>query len=235
MNALNQGFLLHRREYRETSYLADFFTVELGKVSAVVKGVRGSKSQRKGLLQPFQPLQISFAGRHQLKNVHQLEAEEAAVALRGKAMFCGLYLNEILNRTLADELPAPELYQTYVESLLRLSNCADDELEPLLRCFEFTLLSELGYGIDWLCDAETGNKIVADATYCFIREQGFQQLHFQQAGANSFAGEVILKVHQQLWDKQSLRCAKVVSRISMSALLGSKPLKSRELFLIEPT
>ncbi|MDU0354167.1 recombination protein O N-terminal domain-containing protein [Paraglaciecola aquimarina] len=49
------GFLLHRREYRETSYLTDFFTAELGKISAVVKGVRGSKGDKKVYCNHFSP------------------------------------------------------------------------------------------------------------------------------------------------------------------------------------
>ena len=36
------AFVLHRRAYRETSYIVDFFTLEQGKVSAVAKGDRKS-------------------------------------------------------------------------------------------------------------------------------------------------------------------------------------------------
>ena len=43
------GFVLHRRSYRETSYLTDLFTLELGKVSAVARGVRGNKGDKKSL------------------------------------------------------------------------------------------------------------------------------------------------------------------------------------------
>ena len=71
------GFLLHRRAYRETSFLVNLFTVENGKVSAIVKGVRGSKSDKKSLLQPFQPLLIGVSGRYELKNLQQVESTGA--------------------------------------------------------------------------------------------------------------------------------------------------------------
>ena len=43
------AFVLHRRPYRETSYIVDFFTLQEGKISAVAKGVKNSKSDRKSL------------------------------------------------------------------------------------------------------------------------------------------------------------------------------------------
>ena len=63
------AFVLHRRPYRETSYIVDFFTLQEGKISAVAKGVKNSKSDRKSLLQPFQPLNVQLAGKSDLKNL----------------------------------------------------------------------------------------------------------------------------------------------------------------------
>ena len=77
------GFLLHKRSYRETSYLTDLFTLELGKVSAVARGVRGNKSDKKSLLQSFQPLFLSVSGKHELRNLNQLESAGAMLNLVG--------------------------------------------------------------------------------------------------------------------------------------------------------
>lgn len=230
-----EGFLLHRREYRETSYLADFFTLEQGKISAVVKGVRGKKTTKNALLQPFQPLQLLFFGNNELKSLNKIEPADKAMALLGKGMFCGMYLNELLNRALAPELPQVEIYQAYLQSLAALKSATDADFEPLLRDFEFCLLNELGYGVDWYSDSQTQAPIQAELMYCYIHEQGFQQQHFSQGGQNSFSGETIEKVSRKIWDNASLRCAKVVSRIAITGLIGNKPLKSRELFLSQPT
>ncbi|MEC8417605.1 MAG: recombination protein O N-terminal domain-containing protein, partial [Pseudomonadota bacterium] len=43
------AYVLHRRPYRETSYIVDFFTLEEGRISAVAKGVKNSKSDKKSL------------------------------------------------------------------------------------------------------------------------------------------------------------------------------------------
>jgi len=50
-NGWLNAYVLHRRPYRETSYIVDFFTLEEGRVSAVAKGVKNSKSDKKSLLQ----------------------------------------------------------------------------------------------------------------------------------------------------------------------------------------
>jgi DNA repair protein RecO (recombination protein O) len=224
------GFLLHRRAYRETSYLLDIFTLELGKVSAVAKGVRGSKGDKKSLLQAFQPLLVSLYGKHELKNLRQVEARSPMLVLTGKAMFAAMYLNEVLNRTLGVEQAHPQLFELYQQSLINLSRGGD--LEPILREFELGLLNEQGYGLDFRHDCQSGELIQAQHYYTLVVEQGFQQLPEALQTTNCFLGENLQKIADYQWDKASLSCAKRISRMAMAPLLGAKPLKSRELFRI---
>ena len=222
------GFLLHRRPYRETSYLADLFTLEAGKVSAVVKGVRGSKSDKKSLLQAFQPLLLSIKGKHQLKNLNQLESNGAMLPLAGKTMFSAMYINELLNRLLISDIPHQELFSLYQQSLELLAKGGD--IEPILRQFELGLLQELGYGLDLQHDYESGAELEPTAFYCFILEHGLQRCPIPLNSPNYFSGIALLKVSRLDWDKSSLQCAKYLTRLTLSPLLGDKPLKSRELF-----
>lgn len=228
MNGL-QGFLLHRRPYRETSYLADFFTLEQGKVSAVVKGVRNSKSDRKSLLQGFQPLQLSFSGRHELKNLVQIEASGKAYPLQATALYCAMYLNELLNRALQPDLSCESLYQGYRQALQGLSE--GNKPEPTLREYELTLLHELGFALDLSQDFESGEAIVADAQYQFIPQQGVRAAHQLPAGIKVVSGQLLLDIHQGHWHKASLQAAKWLNRQALVELIGDKPLKSRELFI----
>lgn len=68
------AYVLHRRPYREASYIVDFFTLEEGRVSAVAKGVKNSKSDKKSLLQPFQHLRLQLSGKSELKTYVTLKA-----------------------------------------------------------------------------------------------------------------------------------------------------------------
>lgn len=222
------GFVLHRRAYRETSYLTDLFTLEMGKVSAVVKGVRGSKSDKKSLLQSFQPLLLSISGKHELRNLNQLESAAKMLRLSGNQLFCAMYLNELLNRLLPKEVPHPELYEYYYQSLKVLQN--DCEIEPCLRQFELLLLDELGYGLDLNHDFETGQGIEANLNYCLVLEQGIKVIGHESVGSNRFSGESLIAMSNNNWTTNSLKCAKYITRAALAHLLGHKPLKSRELF-----
>ena len=103
------AYVLHKRPYRETSMLVDFFTLEQGRVSAVAKGARGnSKSDRKSLLQGFQKAELDLSGRSNLKNLGKIEASGAVIRLSEKALYCGFYLNEILSRALPEAEPFEE-------------------------------------------------------------------------------------------------------------------------------
>ena len=222
------AMVLHRRPYRETSYLLDVLTLEWGKLAMVCKGVRNSKSDKKSLLQPFQPLSLSAYGRHELKNLSLVEATQGQYTLQGKALFSAMYLNELLNRALPREVPCPDVYQAYVASLQRLQ--AKDSIEIVLREFEFNLLTELGYGLDWTAECHSGEPLSPELYYRYLPESGFERLVQPDRGRNRFSGADLLKVAGNQWDKTSLSVAKQISRLAFSPILGSKPLKSRELF-----
>jgi DNA repair protein RecO (recombination protein O) len=227
------GFVLHRRAYRETSYLTDLFTFELGKVSAVAKGVRGNKSDKKSLLQSFQPLLLSISGKHELRNLHQLESAGSMLQLVGNQLFSAMYLNELLNRVLPKEVPHPELFLSYQQSLKWLAKGGD--IEPCLRQFELLLLDDMGYGIDLTQEYENDKTVEPNVDYCLVLENGIRRIDMIGQGAhtqgtNRFSGEALLQVSKNVWTPNSLQCAKRITRMALSPLLGRKPLKSRELF-----
>jgi DNA repair protein RecO (recombination protein O) len=227
------GFVLHRRAYRETSYLTDLFTFELGKVSAVARGVRGNKGDKKSLLQSFQPLLLSISGKHELRNLHQLESAGSMLQLVGHQLFSAMYLNELLNRVLPKEVPHPELFLSYQQSLKWLANGVD--IESCLRQFELFLLDDMGYGIDLKQEYENGKAVEPNVDYCLVLENGIRRIDVigqksHPQGTNRFSGEALLQVSNNIWTPNSLQCAKRITRMALSPLLGRKPLKSRELF-----
>ena len=222
------GFILHRRPYRETSFILDIFSLEWGKVSAVGKGIRGAKNDKKSLLQAFQPLLLSLSGKHDLKNLQQVEAIAPSFNFQGERLFCAMYINELLNRLLAHDIAQAELFSLYQNTLAALAG--EQSVEPILREFELSLLAELGYGIDFLQDSESGRDIEAEGHYMFIHEQGWIAAMPGQNGRLHFSGETLLQLANLDWTPASLQCAKQLTRFCLSRLLGDKPLKSRELF-----
>ena len=154
---LQPAYILHTRNYRDSSLIVDFLTPDHGRVSGVVKGVRASSKsakQRRSLCQPLVPLVISWSGKTDLKTITHLEGRSVPVSLQGPRLFSGLYVNELLTRLLQPQDHHPELYTLYEWVLKGLLE--EPLIDVVLRRFEFRLLDELGYGVDLNRDSESG-------------------------------------------------------------------------------
>ncbi len=236
--AYQSAFLLHHRPFRDSSVIAEFFTVEWGRVPAVVKAARGSSTRMRQMaanMQPFQQLQVSLSGKGELKTLISVESEKT-FNLQGRNLFAALYLNELTLRLLHRLDPYPDLWLLYRASLQRLS--VSPALESVLRVYELGLLQQLGYGFVFDVDASSGESIHADEAYCFEAERGFikQTGLALYAGQATIAGRDLLSLSQGAksaaaeWTASELRILKRICRQALAPLLGSKPLKSRELF-----
>mgnify|MGYP000335182241 CR=1 FL=1 len=58
------------------------------------------KCDKKSLLQSFQLLLLSVSGRHELRNLNQLESAGPRLQLGGNQLFSAMYINEVHNRLL---------------------------------------------------------------------------------------------------------------------------------------
>lgn len=221
------GYVLHRRSYRETSFLVDFFTLELGKVRVVAKGVRGAKSDRKSLLQPLQSLKLQLTGRGDLKNLKTIEANASSVPLTGQALFCAFYVNELVNRLMPEGLASESVYNGYQAALHALNH--SDDVEPVLRQFEFIVLEEMGVMPDLGYEANGGDAISPSAFYVLSAEEGLVFCSEFAKGVK-LSGQGIIELQQENWTPLARQTAKLLCRLALKPLLGDKPLKSRELF-----
>ena len=73
------AFVLHRRQYSESSLLLEAWTPEHGRIGLIARSARGSKSALPALLQPFQELRLDFGGSGDLQRL--VRAEPAGPAL----------------------------------------------------------------------------------------------------------------------------------------------------------
>lgn len=228
---LQPAYILHSRPFRDSSLLVDFLTRDYGRISAVANGVRRPKSAYRSLLQPFIPLQASFSGKNELKTFRNAELLSDPLMLKGNNLFGALYINEILVRLIKGHEADSDVFIRYEKTLGKLAQ--RDELEPVLRNFELSLLSALGYGIEFSCVADTGEEIAEDAWYFFQHESGFIQLHHKtdKNNINHFSGRDLLNIaRRDFSSKQSRKVAKHIVRNVLGVHLGNKPLKSRQLF-----
>jgi DNA repair protein RecO (recombination protein O) len=223
MSNMLHAYFLHARPYRETSLLLEVFTAEQGRISAIWRGGRRTKS---GVPQLFQPLLLAVVGSGELKALRQVEMAGPALMLAGAPLFSAFYLNEILVRLLPRDEPQPSLFAFYTDTLACLSH---DDPAFLLRRFEGHLLEALGYGIDFGHDRDSGDLVSPTVGYDFHPEQGFSR---SRAMATAISGATLLQLaNGDFSSPEAALAVKKIHRQALSRLLGSRPLKSRELFL----
>ena len=227
---MQPAYVLHARDYRDTSLLIELFVAEGGRLSAVARGARSNRrgvSQR-SLLQPFQPLWVELGGAGELKTLKQAEPRAGAVPLQRQGLFSGLYVNELLCRLLHRNDPHPELFAAYESALPRLRDL--ERLDIALRHFELRLLEELGYGIDLAFDAD-GFPIAGQAFYRFDAGRGLCAVAADTAGALS--GSALREFGAGEYSAEARRALKALCRMALQPHLGERPLRSRALFPVE--
>jgi len=226
-STLQHAYLLHRRPYRETSLLIEAFTASAGRIALIAKGARAGRKSSAALLQPFQPLLLSWSLRGEVGTLTSVEPREQSVALNGTAIFSGFYLNELLVRLLARHDPHPELFERY-ESTLRL--LGDTSLaEWSLRLFERDLLDNLGYGL-LLEQTAAGQPIQPHINYCYHLEHGPAAAGELERCLRVSGTALLALASGEMPCEQARREAKRLMRAALGLYLGNKPLQSRELF-----
>ncbi len=220
------AFVLHSRPWRETSLIVDVFTRHHGRLGLVARGARRQSSGIKARLMPFQPLTLSWFGKGQLRTLHAAEWQGGALMLRGHALMCGFYLNELLLRLLPEGDPHETLFDYYAGALAALND--NREMEPVLRRFELDLLTELGYAqpLGALAD---GASIQPDQRYGYEFGVGVVAT---RDGTVSYSGRALLDLTAgDLSAPASLAEGKLLMRALLAHYLGDKPLSTRQLLI----
>ncbi len=227
---LEPAYVLHHRAWRDTSRILDVFSRDHGRLALFARGVRGPKARLAPVLQPFQPLLLSWSGSGdagQLTNAEPaLDAERDAVPpLPAAALMSGWYLNELLLKLTTRLDPQPELYAHYADALGAMR--AGESAAPVLRRFELQLLEQLGYGLDTRHEARSGRPIEAGSYYHFHASLGFVGLS-SEPGPEAVAGSSVLALAQGRFDgARALDDARRVLRAALDLLLEGRELRTR--------
>jgi len=221
------AFILHRYPYRESSLIIDIFSRDYGRLSLVARGARRARSGLQGVLLAFQPLQLDWFGSNELKTLHAAEWLGGVPQLSGLPLLCGFYLNELLIRLLARDDPYPALFVAYQEAIYALAN--EPEVEPTLRRFELSLLAELGYGLRLDYDA-LENPIVAQRYYRLETKRGMLPVDKAAEAGIVVTGQTLAALAcGDFSNGLAIKQSKPLLRECLAALLGDKPLYSRQL------
>lgn len=222
------GYVLHTLPWRETSLLVEVLTREHGRIALMARGARRPRSTIRGVLRAFQPLQLEWFGKGELRTLAHADWGAWQALLGGHGLYCGLYLNELLLRLLARDDPHPGLYDAYAATVSALAVGINDEIS--LRRFELRLLRELGYGLSLEHEGDAQTPVRPDGQYVFEPEQGLR-IAAVRTNAVQFSGRALLAIAADDWSEpQTGIQAKALMRLVLSFHLGHQELNTRELF-----
>lgn len=222
------AFVLHSYPFRETSLVLEVFSRQHGRVPLVARGARRPRSVLRGLLMNFQPLTLSWFGKHELRTLHSAEWQGGQPQLQGTALLCGFYLNELLLNLMARDDPHESLFDYYRQTLQRLAQ--EDDHALTLRCFEKRMLQELGYALSLETEAGSDKSIVPTQTYRYILERGATADAPDATQGMQVDGKTLLDMAADDYtDVTTARQSKQLMRMLLNHHLGGVVLHTREL------
>jgi DNA repair protein RecO (recombination protein O) len=226
--ALQPAFLLHHRDYSDSSRIVELFTREHGRISLFAKGAKRPKSPFRPLLQPFMPLLVSWSGSIDGGQLTGAELAGEAVSVPAQRLMSGFYLNELLLRLTPRGEPVQDVFDVSALTLETLRSNGPEQ--AALRSFEKELLGQLGYGLDLARDAESGEPLSADRYYHFIPGVGLRVAEQPGGATDPFRGSELIDLGLgRLETAETLRAAKRLLRSALEHCLEGRGLHSREV------
>ncbi len=221
-------YVLHTYPFKETSLVVELFSQQFGRIAAVAKGARRPHSAMRGMLQSFQHLSGAWSGKNELKTLHSLDWSSGLTLLKGEALMCGFYMNELLLRLLPKEDAHENLFEYYATALQTLANGAN--LATTLRRFELKLLQEMGYAVPLLQD-EHGVPIEVEKTYRYEAEYGACEIRSTKNGVQISGKTMLDMARDDYADSVTQSQSKQLMRYLLAHYLGDKPLHTRQLLI----
>ena len=141
--SVQAAYILHYREFQESSFIVDAFTLAHGRIALVAKSARNSKPRTRALYQPFRPLLLSWVGAGDLRTLTGIEESGQALDMADAELACAYYLNELVLRLAGKDQPQPTIFAYYSMALEQLAS-QTYSVQEVLRTFEVQLLDGLG-------------------------------------------------------------------------------------------
>jgi DNA repair protein RecO (recombination protein O) len=216
------AFLLHRREYQNSSLILELFTRDFGRMSLIARGAR--KRRDVSHFQIANRLQLGWTGRSELKLLTHIESRSLQVT--ESCLIAVFYLNELLIYLLPKQDAYADLFELYQSTLLQLDK---ESLEPLLRNFEFKLLTSLGLMPALDIESAGGQPVEESSSYQINPSNGLCRAH--EHDKNTFTAEQLFAIQRGDFSALStLQAAKRLMRTIIDFNLQGRALQSRLIY-----
>lgn len=164
-----EAVVLSRKDFRETSILATFYTKGFGKIKGIVKGIRAERSKYGSAAELFTLNKIVFyeKSKSEFNNITQCDLIDGLFGIRKylSAIAYAAYISE-----LADLLTEPNEADEEIFELLRRSlKLLSEKEDPIkvTRIFEMRFLANLGFAPTFENCNNCGSDISQKAKFSF--------------------------------------------------------------------
>ncbi len=158
-----EAVVLKHSLFKDNDKIITLLTKDLGKVSAIAKGIRKFNSKRSGQLDILTHIKISlvdYGGRYivtEVKSLNSFPKIKNNFDLSKKAF----YLLELVHRFLEEDDTKSEIYSLLLSAILKLESY-EKFSGFIVKHFELKLLASLGYEMCLDRCAKCGKKYVGD-------------------------------------------------------------------------
>ena len=221
-------YVMHSVPFSESSLIVNFFTKNVGRVNVLAKGARRIKSPFRGLIRPFVLLNASWSGKGNVPVLRELSIQSQIHQYSENSYYCCTYLNELINRLLADRDPHPELFDLYQLTLNELTeNSADPSV--LLRIFEKHLLKILGY--EMVLDRESDRKTpISDSQYYLYDFQN-GPIRAEENNPSAISGKTLLAIaNERIVTPEAKSESRRLLKHALNHHLEGRRIHSREIY-----
>jgi DNA repair protein RecO (recombination protein O) len=224
---LQPAYLLHQRDWRDSSRIIEFYTRDYGRIALFAKGVRRPGSGLSSVLRPFVPILLSWQGPGDGGTLIAAETPQVVSPVAAGCLMSGFYLNELLMKLLGREDPHPDIFESYSATLMRL---IDPESERAsLRLFEKRFLDALGFGVDYAHCLEEGDGVVPGRYYRVDPARGVVAAVSAQA-SGAVAGDDLLALAAETFSSEAqVVVARRLLGATLEAVLDGRELNSRRV------
>lgn len=166
-----EAIVLKHSDFGEADRMLTLYTRELGKIKAIAKGARKTRSRKAGHVEPFSHVSLQLARGRNLYIVTQAEAIQTHAKLAEDLLRIGYasYIVELLERFSVEEDENGALYRLIRDTLERLE--IEDQEQLAVRYYEIRLLDLLGFRPELHQCLNCENQIKAEDQY-FSSQKG---------------------------------------------------------------
>ena len=173
-----ESVVLRHSEWGEADRFVTLYTLEMGKLRALAKGVRRPRSRKAGHLEPFNHANLLLAKGREIWLITQAETINSFSSMLDNLMLTtyAAYVVELLDRFTYEEGENRAIYRLLVDTLGRLNQLgsyqtSETRADLVVRYFEMRLLDYLGFRPQLFQCANCNTTILAEDQF-FSAEAG---------------------------------------------------------------